>query len=40
MPKISINLKTAEKLEYDLPVNIIRSADEIYYSIEGDKNEN
>lgn len=30
MPKISINLKTTEKIGYDLPVDIIRSADEIY----------
>lgn len=30
-PKISINLNTAQAIGYDLPVQIIRSADEIYY---------
>lgn len=35
MPKISLNLKMAELIGYDIPVDIIKSADEIYNTIEG-----
>lgn len=34
-PKISLNMKMAEMIEYDIPVDIIKSADEIYNTIEG-----
>lgn len=35
MPKISLNLTTAHLIGYDIPVDIIKSADEIYNTIEG-----
>lgn len=34
-PKISINLKMAEMINYDIPVDIIKSSDEIYYTVRG-----
>ena len=32
-PKIAINLKTAELIQYDPPVDVLGSADEIYTEI-------
>ena len=37
--RISVNLRTAELIGYRLPVDIIRSADEIFTEIEGGPNE-
>ena len=35
MIRISLNMKMAEMIDYDIPVDIIKSADEIYNTIEG-----
>lgn len=34
-PRISINLKMTKLINYDVPVDVVKSADEIFYSIEG-----